>query len=368
MKILYITNGINGSGGLERVLAVKASYLADILGYEVAILTLNNGHNQPFYKFSTKIKLHDIKVVGNLFNYILSYRKGIKKVLKNIKPNVISVCDDGFKGLLFPVLFGKSIPVIYERHVSKQIENKKDDISIVQSLKTTLKFGLMNFGATQFHKFVVLTNGNLKEWKELNNIDVIPNPLPFNSLEQSAHTNKKVLVVGKQSYQKGYDRLLAVWSLVSKKYPDWKLEVYGKLNPELGLEARTKELGIDTNVKFYPPVEDIQEKYKEASIYIMTSRFEGFGMVLIEAMSFGVPCVAFDCPHGPSDIIQNGEDGFLIANGDIDTFAFKLMDLMENKSLRQQLGTNAIDHVHRFNVTEVVKKWDTLFKSLVHLK
>ncbi len=367
IQLLYITNGIHGSGGLERVLAVKASYLADKMGYEVHILTLNGGDKQPFYDFSHTIKFHDIKAIGNPFNYFLSYRSGIKKVIKTIAPDVISVCDDGLKGLLFPVLFGKKTPIIYERHVSKQIENKTDTISFVQRLKTTLKFRLMNFGASQFHKFVVLTNGNLKEWN-LPNIVVIPNPLPFNSLEQSAHTNKKVLVVGKQSYQKGYDRLLDIWSLVQEKFPDWSLEVYGKLNPALGLEEKAKQFKIDKSLKFYPPIKDVQTKYKEAAIYVMTSRFEGFGMVLIEAMSYGVPCVAFDCPHGPADIIKDGKDGFLVANGDIDTFAVKLMALMENKALRQQLGTNALKDVNRFNVTKVVKKWDTLFKSLVHLK
>ncbi|REE83090.1 glycosyltransferase involved in cell wall biosynthesis [Lutibacter oceani] len=367
MKLLYITNAINGSGGLERVLAVKASYLADKMGYEVHILTLNGGDKQPFYDFSQNIKFHDITVIGNPFNYLLSYRAGIKKTVKKIQPHIISVCDDGLKGMLFPVLFGKKIPVIYERHVSKQIENSTGSTSLAHSLKIKLKFAVMNVAGSKFHKFVVLTEGNLKEWK-LNNIVVIPNPLPFNSGECATLTNKKVLVVGKQSYQKGYDRLLDIWSLVHDKFPDWSLEVYGKLNPTLGLEEKAKQFNIDKSLKFYPPIKDIQAKYKEAAIYVMTSRFEGFGMVLIEAMSYGVPCVAFDCPHGPADIIKDGEDGFLVANGDIDTFAAKLMALMENKALRQQLGTNALKDVNRFNVNEVVKKWDDLFQSLVHLK
>lgn len=367
MKLLYITNGTSGSGGLERVLAVKASYLADILNYNVHILTLNDGENAQFYEFSANIKFHDVKAEGNPINYFFKYRNGIKKVLKEMQPDVISVCDDGLKGLLFPIFFGKRIPVIYERHVSKQIENRIDSISFVQRLITRLKFGLMNFGASQFHKFVVLTKGNLNEW-DLNNIVVIPNPLPFNNGEQSTLSNKKILVVGKQAYQKGYDRLLDIWNIVHQKYPDWQLEVYGKFDSNLKLEEKAEALEISNTVHFYPPVKNIQAKYAEAAIYVMTSRFEGFGMVLIEAMSFGVPCIAFDCPHGPADIIKDGEDGFLVANGAIDTFATKLMELMENKALRQQFGINALQHVNRFNVPKVVKKWDDLFQSLVHLK
>ena len=364
MKLLYITNGINGSGGLERVLAVKASYLADTLGYEVHILTLNNGDKKPFYEFSQAIKFHDIKVGGNPITYFLSYKKGIKNVLQSVNPDTISVCDDGLKGLLFPVFFGTKTPVIYERHVSKQIEIKTEHGSFIQKLKLKLKLSLMNYGAGKFHKFVVLTNGNLTEWN-LKNLKVIPNPLPFQPNVSSKLTNKKVLVVGKQSYQKGYDSLLEIWKLVHQKYPDWQLEVYGKLNPALGLEEKAKDFSIDESVKFYPPVKDIQTKYKEASIYVMTSRFEGFGMVLIEAMSYGVPCIAFDCPHGPADIISDGKDGFLVPNGAIHTFATKLMLLMENATLRQDLGSKAMQNATRFNVDSIVKKWDVLFKSLV---
>ena len=364
MKLLYITNGIQGSGGLERVLAVKASYLANNLGYEVHILTLNDENRNPFYTFSPKIKFHNIKAKGNAFNYFLSYRKGIKKVIKNSKPNIISICDDGLKGMLFPILFGKKIPVIYERHVSKQIEIKTEKRSFIGEIKSKLIFNLMAFGGRRFDKFVVLTKGNLKEW-ELNNLQVIPNPLPFNSNEKSTLSNKKVLVVGKQGYQKSYDRLLEIWELVTKKYPNWKLEVYGKIDSSFKLDEIAGNLGVASSVKFYPPVKNIQEKYKEASIYVMSSRFEGFGMVLIEAMSFGVPCISFDCPHGPADIIKNGEDGFLIENGAIIDFSNAIIQLIENKELREKMGIQAEINVKRYSPEIVVPMWDTLFKSLV---
>lgn len=348
---------------MERVLSIKASELADNWKYEVHIITLNNGYLNPFYTFSSGIQFHDVKVVGNPISYFSAYRKGIKNIIKDIEPDVISVCDDGLKGLLFTVIFGRKIPVVYERHVSKQIEHREHS-SVVSNIWTPIKLLLMNFGAKRFPKFVVLTNGNLKEWN-LNNIVVIPNPLPFNGSEQSTLINKKVLVVGKQSYQKGYDRLLDIWSLVSKKFPNWTLEVYGKLDESLELELKVKELKIDETIRFNPPVKNIQQKYKEASIYVMTSRFEGFGMVLIEAMSYGVPCISFDCPYGPGDIIKDQEDGFLIENGNIELFADKLICLMRDMKLRKQLGTNGIKNVKRFGVSEIMKEWDVLFNSLL---
>ncbi len=365
MKLLYITNGISGSGGLERVLAVKASYLADKLNYNVHILTLNDENNEQFYEFNPKITFHDIKVSGNVFNYIIKYRSGIKKAIKAISPNVISVCDDGLKGMLFPLIFGKKVPVIYERHVSKQIELKNDNSSLFEKIKSKIVFKLMTIGGNRFDKFVVLTNGNLKEWKQLNNMRVIPNPLPFNNNEKSLLINKKVLVVGKQGYQKSYDRLLQIWKLVSLKYPNWKLEVYGNLDPKLGLEKMTANLHLTDNVIFFPPIKNIEDKYKEASLYVMSSRFEGFGMVLIEAMAFGVPCISFDCPHGPADIIKDGEDGFLIENGDIEGFGNAIIQLIENEELRAEMGAKAKENVKRYAPYKIVPIWDELFKSLV---
>ena len=363
MKLLYITNGIKGSGGLERVLAIKASYLADKFNYKVHILTLNDGNNEQFFKFSPNITFHDIKVSGNPVTYFIKYRRGIKNTIKKIKPDVISVCDDGLKGMLFPILIGKKIPVIYERHVSKQIELGADKLSLLQQLTVNLKFRLMNAGGKRFHKFIVLSKGNLKEWN-FNNLQVISNPLPFNASEVSTLKNKKVLAVGKQSYQKGYDRLIDSWKIVQQQHPDWQLEIYGKQDSCLGLEIKTNQLDLSETLCFYPPEKNIEEKYKEASIYVMPSRFEGFGMVLIEAMSFGVPCVSFDCPYGPADIIKNGEDGLLVKNGNIQHFSKAIIELIEKKEKRIKMGANAKENIKRYAPDAIVPLWDDLFKKL----
>lgn len=367
MKLLYITNGIDGSGGLERVLSIKANELVNNYGYEVHILTLNGGDLQLFYEFSTALKFHDIKVGGNPINYFLRYKRGIKKVLKNIKPDVISVCDDGLKGLLFPIFFGNDIPVIYERHASMNLNfiSKKNN-SAIQKLNNYCVQRLMLLGAKKFSSFVILTNGNKKDWQGVN-CTVIPNPSPFSNKGKSSTAIKKniVLAVGTQSYNKGYDRLMTIWKRVVKKFPDWRLEIYGKKNENLNLQQKAEKLGLIDSFIINTPIKNIANKYNEASIFALPSRSEGFGMVLIEAMSYGMPCVAFDCPHGPADIITNEEDGFLIENGNEEAFATKLILLMEDITLRKQLGNKALYNVARFNVDGVVEKWDVLFKRLV---
>ncbi len=365
-KVLYITNGVNGPGGLERVLSIKASYLAEHYDYDVHIITLNQGDASLFYEFSPKIKFHDVKSEGNKISYLYQYIKGMRRQIKKINPDVISVCDDGLKGLLLPILTGRPCPMIYERHVSKNIEIKSDKQSVIRKVITSAKFALMAFGGKFYDAFVVLTNGNKKEWN-LKNVVVIPNPLSFYPGKEkiSTLTNKKVLAVGKQCFQKGYDRLLLSWQSVVKQFPDWSLDIYGTISEDEGLDALSNKLGLDTSVNFHRPVKNINEKYKEASIYVMSSRYEGFGMVLTEAMAYGVPCVSFDCPYGPSDIIHHDDNGLLVENNDIEGLAGNICDLIENEEKRARMGEKARIDVQRYLPKKIAKEWDTLFKRLI---
>lgn len=363
MKILYITNGITGAGGLERVLSVKCSWLAENYNHEVHILCLNENGKEPFYKFSTDIKVHNIAVLGNPIAYILKYIQGTRRLIKLIKPDVISVCDDGLKAFFLPTILGKSCPIIYERHVSKIILLRDDD-SLLKKLIVKMQFLLMGILGQTFDKFVVLTAGNLAEWN-FKNLTVIGNPLSFYPEKSSKLNQKKISAVGKQSYQKGYDRLLDTFQIVSQKHPDWHLEIFGKIDPEEQLAARAEKLQIESKVSFYPPDKNIMSKYLESSIYVMSSRFEGFGMVLIEAMACGVPCVSFDCPYGPSDIISDGVDGILVPEGNISELAAAILNLIEDENLRINMGSNAKENVTRYFPELIVKKWDELFKSLV---
>ncbi|TXE11661.1 glycosyltransferase family 4 protein [Seonamhaeicola algicola] len=365
-NLLYITNGINGPGGLERVLSIKASLLADEYNYNVNIATLNQYSQDLFYNFSSKITFHNISAQGNYIKYFNEYRKGLKNLIKKINPQIILVCDDGLKGLLLPFIIGKPCKMIYERHVSKNAELQKNNPNIFQKLIKTIKFKLMDIGAKQYDTFVVLTNGNKNEWN-IKNIKVIPNPLSFYPNKVSTLKNKNVLAVGKQSFQKGYDRLLHSWKAIQDEYPDWRLNIYGTINKNQNLEILANELNISKTVTFHNPVKNIAEKYEQASIYVMSSRYEGFGMVLTEAMAYGVPCVSFDCPYGPSDIIENNINGFLVTNGDCALLSQKIKELIKNQNLRIAFGKEARISTKKYLAENIVNKWDVLFKTLLKI-
>jgi len=357
LKLLYITNGINGPGGLERVLSIKASHLAEEYGYNVHVLVLNNAHTNPFYEFSPKIKFHSIEVGGNPINYFNSYKKGIQKIVDQIQPHIISVCDDGLKGFFLPNIIKTPAKWIYERHASVLLNTDN-------GFKGKIQRQLMNWNIPKFKRFVVLTPSNIKEWKG-NNIIAIPNPLSFESSNTSSLENKKIIVVGSHSYNKGYDLLLKVWENIEQKHSDWELNIYGKYDKNNTFVKMSNDMGLK-NVKFHNPVKNIKDKYLESSIMLLTSRSEGFGMVLIEAMECGLPCVSFDCPSGPADIIKDGDDGFLIQPESINEMTEKLLLLIENKELRKTMGEHAKKNVKRFSPDNIVRLWDELFKSLIN--
>lgn len=361
MKILFITPKINNEGGVARILSVKANYFVENFGYEVHILTQNGGDKPLFYSFNNKIKRLDMVLRGTKISFFLQYVKALKKVLKTLNPDIIIVCDNGLKAYLIPFILKTKIPIVFESHGSKFIEEKEQTKYFSG---TSYKLAFKEFYANKFAKFVTLSNESLKEWN-INNGLIISNPLWFEATRFADLHSKKVIIVARHSYEKGLDRMLQIWQKVIQKHPDWSLEIYGKSTENLELQRLANSLNIIDYVTFYEPVKNINDKYIEASIVAVTSRTEGFGMVLIEAMACGVPVIAYDCPVGPRSIITNNENGFLIQNENINLFVEKLNLLIENENLRIEMGKKARESVEKYNLETIMQQWKSLFENLV---
>lgn len=357
MKLLYITNGITGAGGLERVLSIKTSLLADRLDYEVHVLSLNEIGMQTFFSFSKNVYIHSIEVGGKQLSYFLQYKKGIQKIVDQVGPDVISVCDDALKGFFLPKIIRTKAKWVYESHASMILSDRGQGLPIIKKLHHRLK-QLLGKG---FSKIILLTEGNRKEWS-LNNLVVISNPLPFQTTEISSLKNKKIIAVGSYSYNKGYDLLLRIWAELGKDFPDWELNIYGEGTIE-NLKSVSGKLLL-RNIHFHNPVPNIEDYYADSSIFVLPSRSEGFGMVLIEAMSCHLPVISFDCPNGPRDIISHNKDGFLIENGNVEEFVEKVALLINNFKLRQQMGKEAMEKSKKYEATAIMKQWDDLFKYI----
>lgn len=351
--ILYITNGIAGSGGLERVVSIKASYFADHYNYDVHIITLNECGKEPFYPLSNNVKIHDIITRVNNLQFYLDYYIRIKKITNNINPDVIFVADDGLKGVLFPLIFKPKCKVIYERHTTKSIHGKGFKGKVISKL--------MDFGSSRFDSFVVLTNSNKKDWPRANNLKVIANPIPFKCEEISDIISRnKIISVGSISKVKGHDTLIKAWKEIAHKFPKVTLDIYGeKKDNYKNIWNLIREYNLDKQVIIHNPEKNIKDKYLKSILCVLPSRVEGFGMVLIEAMECGTPCIATKC-EGPKDIINNGENGFLIDINDYKDLAKKIEEILDNDNLLGLLSLNSRKTAENYSLNSIMLNWNKL--------
>jgi glycosyltransferase involved in cell wall biosynthesis len=358
MKILYITPRISGEGGLVRVISLKANYLSNIFGHEIHILTQNENHSL-FYEFNKNIVLHNMVLKGKGLKLLFSYREELKKEISGINPDLIIVCE-GLKGFFIPWMMSFKIPILFEVHGS--IFNSENEIksNLINKVKQNIEIAFKKLAARKFTKIILLSEECAKEWT-LKNSEIIPNPIWFTTDKTADLNTKRAIAVARHSYEKGIDRLLLIWQKVVLVHPEWILDIYGESETNLSYQKMAKELNIESKVNFHEPVAAIIDKYQKASLCLMTSRFEGFGMVLLEAMTCGLPCIAFDCPCGPRSLIFNNENGLLIENHNIDVFSESVIQLINDEEKMNRLGKNAVLSVQKYNLDDIMTQWNKLF-------
>ncbi len=377
IKIAYCTPSLYIPGGIERVLTTKANYLADVLNYDVYIILTDGNGKQPYYPLSSKIHLINLDINFEiLWNksflkkgliYLQKqriYKKRLKEILFDIKPDItVSLLR---REINFITSIHDGSIKIGELHVNRfNYRNfEKGNTNYIKNVFSYFWMKCLIQNLKHLNKFIVLSQEDKDNWKELNNVYVIPNPLPFDSIKKSQNENKGVIAVGRYSYQKGFDLLLKAWTIVTKKHPEWKLSIYGSGEREKYIKL-AQDLNIEKYCNISSAVSNINEKYCENSIFVLSSRFEGFGMVLIEAMNCGVPVVSFTCPCGPKDIIAPNKDGFLVENGNIEALAEKICYLIEHPEERIKMGENAIKSAERYKIENIAKQWDELFQKII---
>lgn len=382
MKIVYVLPTLAWKGGAERIITERVNYFTEILGYDVSVVCIIQEKEQAnTYSLSSKVTQIYLGIKVYL-QYKYSYpkrfwiqfslrnqiKRRLKSTIQQIDPDIligvgyyranlvctincrakkIIECHDGRNKIITDFMFNNKrltppLMAIYQKLYFKTVERHADLI-------------------------IALTSEAKRRWKNAKRVEVIPNFSPMKINQYSNCTYKRVIAVGRLDWEKGFGRLIEIWRIVSKRFPDWHLDIFGEGRMNDTLKVLTGLYNAQ-NVSFHKFTPNISYEYATSSICVVTSYYEGFSLVLLEAMKHGVPCVAFDCPFGPRSIIDDASNGFLVYDGEIKLFAERLCRLIEDEDLRKQFSKNAIEKAKLFDTDIVMNQWKTLFKELTSQK
>lgn len=376
MKILYCTHSTYNPGGMERVLLNKVTYLSQFPGWEVSVVTTDQHQRPSFYPFPEKVRMTDLDINYSddnnkgtwkkIFGYLRKrkeHKRKLTALLEKEKPDIVVSLYPSESSFIPDIKDGSK--KILELHFCKFFRlqyGRKGLLGRIDKWRTRQDERIVR----RFDKFVVLTHEDKGYWGNLPNIEVIPNAAMHVSESYSDVTNKRVIAVGRLDYQKGFDRLIEAWELIQRtgEWTDWRLDIFGQGEWKDMLQQMIDKRGLQHAVRINKPTKQIGEEYVKSSLLVMSSHYEGFPMVMIEAMACGLPVVSFDYKCGPKDIIQHGINGLLVPEGDIKALANDMMEVMADEAYRRMLSQNARKVVDTYSEEAVMKQWIRLFTSI----
>ena len=377
MKIIYCTHSLYNPGGMERVLVNKVTYLVERLHWNVSIVTTDQKGRPSFYVLPKGVKLIDLNInysddniktpIGKIGGYLKKrrkHRKLLSAILFQEKADIVVSLYPSESSFLPKIKDGSK--KVLELHYCKFFRlqyGRKGILGWIDKLRTRQDESIVR----RFDRFVVLTQEDRGYWGDIPNIQVIPNAAKLLGQQFSNLSKKRVIAVGRLDYQKGFDRLIQAWELIQENgtFHDWQLDIFGQGEWREMLQQMIGGKRLQANTHICPPTKNIGTEYTHSSLLVMSSNYEGFPMVMIEAMACGLPVVAFDFKCGPKDIIQDGKNGLLVSNGDIQGLADAMMTLMGNEALRKRMGEKARKVISTYSEETVMSQWIRLFTDLV---
>ncbi|MBH2596117.1 glycosyltransferase family 4 protein [Serratia ureilytica] len=345
-KIAIVIEDIGGKGGTERVASSLANALTTRFGHQVELISICG--DRAFYPLEPAVTLRVMRGKTLLWPWRLALflRRGRYDAIITVSMGKLSVIMVPYLRLLCP-----GSRLVLSEHVSFH--------QYPWPMKW-LKVLIYRLG----DRTVLLTQkdlANIGRWVPARKCRVIENVSPFPLRAPHPEQQQPVaLAVGRLCHQKGFDRLIAAWRQVAQQAPEWRLHIVGDGPDRAALQRQIADYGLDERVQLLPATADIAGHYRQASLLLMTSRYEGLPMVLIEAMSFGLPLVAFDCLTGPAELIDDRENGYLVADGDVDTFSQRVLALIGDGELRRRFSHRALEKAQRFVPERIYPQWQEL--------
>lgn len=355
MKILVYCDSLSPSGGLERVVCSHINFFSR--SHDVSVIVKDDGNS--FYKlpldiriisFNNNINFAKFTVLDKLVNSISSILK-FNRVTKNSEFDYVYVPTPlNFIEVILANI--RPSKIIITNHASYNGYNK--------FYKLVIKFFY------RFAKIIILpTKYDFDIYSRFSKtIKFIPYSKPFSTNYLANPDAKIALCVGRLTLDKQHHLLIDIWSEIAKFYPDWKLRIVGSGELNDDLINTIQRHNLSSSVTIVKPTKNIMSEYFNASIFLLTSRFEGFGMVLIEAMECGLPCVSFDCPSGPPEIITNGLNGFLIRSFDLVAYSNKVKLLIQDPELRNFMAIQAKSSASQYSEKVIFDHWEKLLSTL----
>lgn len=355
-RICFFIGDLNNSGGTERVSSVIASELQH-RGYQIHILSLQCG-NKPFFELADGIHVSQLFTTEG--RGMLRLPLAIGKLRRYLQQHHIDILIDVESMLALyalPAALGLNIRHICWEHFNYSVDLGKASRRLARKLAARFADDVVTL--TERDKQLWLTNTTCKA-----NITAIPNPVTISlPTEINLHKKKLFLAVGRLTYQKGFDLLLQAWAQVALLHPDWRLRIVGDGEDKAMLEQLRRELNIEASTELVPKTNNIAAHYQEAAFFVMSSRFEGFGLVLVEAQTYGLPVISFDCDVGPAEIIKHGKTGWLCEVGNVTELSDKISNAgncFNNEKLYKELSVHSTENMKRFLVNVIVDKWSNL--------
>lgn len=368
MKLIYCHADVYNPGGMERVLLNKLRGWVE-RGYDTMVVTTDQHGRPPFYEFPPEVRMVDLGInykddnnknpIAKTLGYLRrrrKHRKALTELLMRERPDIV-VSLFPSESSFIPDIHDGSLKML-EMHFNKQFRlqyNRKGLLGLADRIRTKQDEKLVR----KFDNFIVLTRQDAEMWGNLPNLGVMPNAAVTMPHREHQPGNHRVIAVGRLDYQKGFDRLLDAWALIPvelRKF--WRLDIFGQGEWEEKLKQQIDTLGISESAAVNKPTDKIFDEYAASDFLVMTSHYEGFPMVMIEAMACGVPTVCFDFLCGPRDIIANGINGIIVPEGDLQALATAMQQLMEHPEQLAHLSEQAKRISEEFSQEVIMKRWD----------
>lgn len=379
MKIIYVIDSLASKGGAERILSDKMNYMVDYFDYDVYVITCyqNQQKDPNTYYLSDKVQQINLNIpYYSQYRYRYPKRLWIKwslyrrlihqltKTVQQIDPDVL-IGLGYFNADLVTGIRCRAIKIV-ESHEARPFIFSDQGLSRSFFSRIYMKLYRKIYLKKVEHRadlIVALTDADAREWSKAKRVEVIPNFTVMPVLKHSTCQNKRVIAVGRLEWQKGFDRLIESWGIVHAQHPDWRLDIFGSGTKENQLKSLICSHGLDHVITIHSFTPAVNKEYSDSSIFAFSSRFEGFGLVLLEAMQSGLPCVTFDCPYGPSDVVSDHQNGFVVKEGDIIAFAERICEMIEDENLRQRFSRASIERAKCYDVHVVMAQWKALIET-----